>query len=232
MTQYHVHTVRCPNCSRWFNFTRLSMYSGFAAASTTNYTDFFNEAAPSNSALLGCPHCSTAYWSKDLPISSTYGLGEFRGKSPSASPIYGTKLVELLKQNFWKTQEEELFLRVMAWWWLNMPYRKAAEGEATAADIDGRLHENLTELLPLVEADTTSRAIMRAEILREIGRFQECIDVLDQLIESKATDVNDTGNRLAISIISDNAKNNVTRVQSFVVPVASQDLVRINVLVR
>jgi len=197
------------------------MYSTFASASTTIYTDFFNEAAPSSSALLGCPHCSTAYWSKDLPISSTYGLGEFRGKSPSASPIHGTKLVELLKQSFWKTQEEEFFLRVMAWWWLNTPYRKAEEGKATSAEIDGRLHENLSGLLPLVEATTTSRAIMRAEILRELGRFQECIGVLDQLIEAKATDVNDTGNRLAINVISDSAKNNVTRVQSFVLPAAS-----------
>lgn len=221
MTQYQVHTVRCPNCSHWFNFTRLAMYFTFAGASTTIYTDFFNEAAPSNSALLGCPHCSTAYWSKELPISSTYGLGKFRGKSPSASPIGGTKLVELLKQNFWKTQEEEFFLRVMAWWWLNMPYRKAEEGKAIAADIDGRLYENLTELLPLVRTDTTSRAIMRAEILRELGRFQECIGVLDQLIESKTADVNDTGNRLAINVISDNAKKNVTRVQSFVVPATS-----------
>ena len=146
MTQYRVHTVRCPNCSRWFNFTRLAMYSTFAGASTTIYTDFFNEAAPLNSALLGCSHCSTTYWSKDLPISSTYGLGEFRGKSPSASPIYGAKLVELLEQRFWKTQEEEFFLRVMAWWWLNMPYRKAEEGKSTAAEIDERLHENLSGL--------------------------------------------------------------------------------------
>ncbi|OHC65329.1 MAG: hypothetical protein A2040_06650 [Rhodocyclales bacterium GWA2_65_19] len=109
----------------------------------------------------------------------------------------------------------------MAWWWLNTPYRKAEEGKATSAEIDGRLHENLSGLLPLVEATTTSRAIMRAEILRELGRFQECIGVLDQLIEAKATDVNDTGNRLAINVISDSAKNNVTRVQSFVLPAAS-----------
>ena len=221
MTQYRVHTVRCPNCSRWFNFTRLAMYSTFAGASTTIYTDFFNEAAPSNSALLGCPHCSTTYWSKDLPISSTYGLGEFRGKSPSASPIYGAKLVELLEQRFWKTQEEEFFLRVMAWWWLNMPYRKAEEGKSTAAEIDERLHENLSGLLPLVEATTTSRTIMRAEILRELGRFQECIGVLDQLIKSKATDVNDIGNRLAINVISDNARKTRTKFRCFVIPAAS-----------
>lgn len=221
MTQYQVHTVRCPNCRRWFNFTRRAMYTNFAGTSTTIYTDFFNEAAPSSSALLGCPHCSTAYWSKDLPISSTYGLGEFRGKSPSANPIGGARLVELVSQNFWKTPEEEFFLRVLAWWWLNMPYRQSHESEAIAPEIDGRLHENLTQLLPLVEADTTSRAIMMAEILRELGRFQECIGVLDQLIKSKATDVNDIGNRLAINVISDNAKNNVARVQSFVVPTAS-----------
>lgn len=192
------------------------MYSTFGGATTTIYTDFFNDAAPSNSALLGCPHCLTAYWSKDLPISSTYGLGEFRGKSPSASPIYGDRLIDLLKQNFWKTKEEEFFLRVMAWWWLNMPYRKTEEGETIAEETDGILNENLTQLLPLVEADTTRKAIMRAEILRELSRFQECIGVLDQLIESKKSDVGQYGNWLAIKIIRDNAMRNVTRVQSFV----------------
>jgi len=194
------------------------MYSTFADTSTTIYTDSFNEFALSSGALLACPHCSAAYWSKDLPISSTYSLGEFRGKSRSASPIGGARLVELVSQNFWQNPDEEFFLRVLAWWWLNMPYRKSQEEQAAGAEIDGWLNENLSELLRLVEANTTSGAIMRAEILRELGRFQECIDVLDQLTMSKATDVNTTGNRMAINVIRENAKNNISRVQSFVVP--------------
>jgi len=212
MTRIIIQTCRCPNCNRWFNFSSIASCYISGDHNQAIYTDSFDEENPPQIAILECPHCATAYWKKNLPISSTYGCGEFRGKSPRASYINNEKISDLVGRNFWETRDEELALRMMMWWFLNMPNRKALN-YVNISEVDGIFQENLVKLLSIIDCTTAHHAIMKAEILREIGMFRECIDWLDYLVLSNINDIKATGNVSAINTIMKYAKNNVAIVR-------------------
>lgn len=72
--------------------------------------------------------------------------------------------------------DKELFVRLRSWWRSNDRFRK---GEAGAPPFSEDERANLDALAAALGDADPQRIIMRAEIARELGRFDQCLKLLE-----------------------------------------------------
>jgi hypothetical protein len=85
-------------------------------------------------------------------------------------------------------------LRTLAMWRENEPYRRNAD--APAAPLSPAAAENLEALVPLLDADETDTVLLKAEVLRELGRFEEAKAVLERVTDARYAGVVEAMGRL------------------------------------
>lgn len=105
----------------------------------------------------------------------------------------------LMQKRFWRSEDEELYVRTRAWWAFNNTYRPIVTYEQVPNDrcieyrelVDyGPLYSkeyvsipendaNMIRLLELVAPDDPNNLLLRAELYRELGYFKDCIKELD-----------------------------------------------------
>lgn len=140
---------------------------------------------PLTPSAVRCPHCHALLW-----VSSLKEVGEIPGprgfgvprpeydNSFDALPFIekleaDDYLMAIRKGEF--SKDQEAYLRTMYWRLMNDSRRRSQTSIALSADEQ----TNLRSLLQLViETDEPSRLI-RAEIYRELGEFEECANALD-----------------------------------------------------
>lgn len=136
------------------------------------------------SAVL-CPHCRALLW-----VSSLKEVGEIPGPRGFGVPrpeydhsFDALPFIEKLEVDDYLmavrtgefSKDQEAYLRTMYWRLMNDPRRRSQTSSALSAEEQ----TNLRSLLELViETDESSRLI-RAEIHRELGEFEECEKALD-----------------------------------------------------
>jgi len=140
---------------------------------------------PLTPSAVRCPHCHALLW-----VSSLEEVGEIPGPRGFGVPrpeydhsFDALPFIEKLEADDYLMalrkgelpKDQEAYLRTMYWRLMNDPRRRSQTPIAFSAEEQ----ENLRSLLPLVsETDEPSRLI-RAEIYRELGEFEECANALD-----------------------------------------------------
>jgi hypothetical protein len=141
---------------------------------------------PKPPEVTRCHECDGFYWSAEAEK-----IGEV------SSPMLGPSLddvepewaeapyiQELEEEEFWlalssglaSTQQQEMRLRILAWWRSNDPWREEIPpGELIRSD-EAKL--NMEMLIELLDEADPSEMLMKAEILRQLARFDESIGVL------------------------------------------------------
>jgi hypothetical protein len=193
MTQYFTRIIPCPSCSKKMILNECSSCNTFGAKF---YTDGACKGAmyDSGSALLRCSACQSLIWREDIndPEPSEDSL-DFHAVMkdpvlrtlPFASPPKRTEYPEILAMAPWNSDSREMYLRVRAWWAMNdsLRSRKSVGKTLTDAGI-----ANMIRLLKLCMADQTpseSNIIRQSELLRELGRFSECLAILDRVFDDR-----------------------------------------------
>ena len=175
MTTYFPERMCCPRCDHGFSYMAVGSFNTFGA---TFYTDGFIEGPmyDDQGRLFRCPQCRAIGWNDEF-ICEEPGDDEdelaavFDGE---VGPIPMREYPELLAEAPWRGPDEEKYVRIAAFWAANMP-RRAPDSQPAPFNDDE--HRNLLALLDLL-GDTSQDRLMRAEILREMGRFEECLAVL------------------------------------------------------
>lgn len=107
----------------------------------------------------------------------------------------------LLQKRFWRTEEEEIYIRTRAWWLFNNTYRSSTEHNVFDVLATHELHteqgegerpsntieyvstpendDNMYRLLHLVAPTNPDNCIMRSELFRELGLFDDCLRELE-----------------------------------------------------
>jgi len=185
----------CPHCLGSFKESSLGSGNTFGA---TFWTDGRCEAPmlPDQEWLLICPHCGAGSWSDELAVIAEldfyhgvsdkslvqkYDQTEY-AKTPSITDLHRALIKETADKK--KTK----YLRIKIWWTGNDIRRENPEEPTmTAVEVD-----NLVELIPLLGQDAMDREglLMKAEALREMGKFDEALSVLDKF----------TGNQLGKAV--------------------------------
>ncbi|MFN8007057.1 MAG: hypothetical protein U0V70_08580 [Terriglobia bacterium] len=181
--------IACPHCHGIAKY--MTLVSGNTLGAT-NWTDGYQDAPmlPRPPAVVRCRHCARFYWlaeAKELGMLGGWGSS---GKLPNpawqsaeevARPTedeYYLALESRLGRN--KAQEKQL--RILTWWRRNDAFRHrypAKEEKVPSEFVSSR--QNLEALAKLLDEKNDSERIMKAEIFRELGKFHECIALLDKV---------------------------------------------------
>jgi hypothetical protein len=177
MTSYTQETIECPHCRAAMAVLLLHTCNTFGA---TSYTDGYikGEMYDETCWLNVCPSCGEYFWLEDAKPRTGDGVQTRAavGLLPPAEGVRDEGYETALRARPWKNRAQELYLRIRAWWWSNMPYR---EQSGTEFAVSEQNKENLTRLLELLDTDDAHQTLMRAEIYRQLGRFEQAIATLD-----------------------------------------------------
>jgi hypothetical protein len=170
---YYPHlTVRaCPHCTA--HVAQEETVSGNTIGAKL-YTDGKREAKmlPDHPWLVRCPYCSNLFWVDEaVQVSSGFeaASGEINVLAPSEKEILNFLEGPTLPK------DKEIYLRMHAWWsandaWRWVPNPKPAFSEAQIKNL-----EALSAILN--EAEPIER-ILKAEIARELGHFDNSKNLL------------------------------------------------------
>lgn len=175
---------KCKSCEGLMKQRTIASGNTFGAR---YWTDGKVEASmlPLTPSAVRCPHCHSLLW-----ISSLEEVGEIPGSRGFGVPrpeydrsFDSHPFIENLEtDDYWTalrkaelSKDQEVYLRTMYWRLMNDSRR----GNHIPIALSEEEQVNLRNLLPLVyEMDESSRLI-RAEIHRELGEFEECEKALD-----------------------------------------------------
>ena len=154
------------------------------------WTDGWREAPmlPDQPWLVKCPKCSALFW-----IDEAQQLAEIEpGLRPSqderryedagdVEPPCAEDYHDFIP-HVHGDQEKERYVRTRAWWASNT---KRREHPSSASPITEAERGNLESLLGLIGDEEPGDVIMKAEITRELGRFDECQRLLQGEFEDR-----------------------------------------------
>lgn len=150
------------------------------------YTDGFVDGPmyDEGSALLRCPGCKRYCWQEDLPTLQSVRDFRFFGSSAAddtepACAVDGQEYIRASRERVWNSISQEKYVRVRAWWAYNEEAR-GGQSRETALDVEFRL--NLEALTKLFDTSEEGERVLCAEALRELGRFDDCIGLLEMPI--------------------------------------------------
>jgi hypothetical protein len=157
----------CPHCQAYV--VQEDTVSGNTIGAVL-YTDGRRYAPmlPDHPWLAKCPTCSGLFW-VDEAVEVDSGFEAAEGKQKVLAPSERDLLDFLAGPVL--PRDKELYLRMHAWWaandvWRWLPNPKPAFSKDQA--------ENLKALSLMLDERQPAERIMKAEIARELGSFEEC----------------------------------------------------------
>jgi hypothetical protein len=190
----------CPHCKA--HVVQEETVSGNTIGSTY-WTDGKREAKmlPDHPWLAKCPVCAGLFW-VDESVEVDTGFDAAKGKqqvlAPSEKELLGFLSGPALPR------DKEVFLRVAAWRSANDAWRR--NPNATPAFSKEQV-QNLKSLSKMLDETEPNQRILKAEIARELGNFDECLGLLSYQF--------DEGYERAVGFIKKLAEEKVRVVKAF-----------------
>jgi hypothetical protein len=169
---YPVLIVReCPHCKA--HVVQEDTLSGNTIGSVL-YTDGKENAPmlPDHPWLVKCPVCSRLFW-VDEAVEVDTGFDAAKGKQQLLAPLEKELLGFISGPAL--TQDKELYLRVWAWRSANDTWRRNPN---TTPAFSKDQEQNLKALSDMLDETEPNQRILKAEVARELGRFDECLLLL------------------------------------------------------
>lgn len=167
---------RCPSCGGSIRQRTLVSGNTFGARL---WTDGKMDAPmlPRYPPLVRCPHCAALLW---LPAAEEVGTehpGEAGTPGVEDPPTPTVKdLLEASRTPPAGAQDEEVFIRIEAWHAANDPQRRDPRADPPRST---ESEANMEALSRLLDPKEPEQRIMKAELHRELGLFDEAERLLD-----------------------------------------------------
>jgi hypothetical protein len=169
---YPVLIVReCPHCKA--HVVQEDTLSGNTIGAKV-YTDGKREAKmlPDHPALVKCPLCSGLFWVQES-VEVDVGFEAAEGKQKVLPPSEKEMLDFLAGQTL--PEGKKIYLRMRCWWNANDAWRWVQSPKPT---FSSEQVKNLDALSALFDDSEPNQRILKAEIARELGNFEECLLLL------------------------------------------------------
>ena len=168
MLPAHASLLRCPHCGAKKEIMQLASGNTFNSTLWSD-TKHIAPMMPSVSYVQRCPECGKYFFrTREVYAGTSNSYGGQDGKLP----------LEYLKEALTQLQptgDNERSLRIYILWAFNDRYGNAEQSAIPSAEWEYHL-DNVYHLLQM-ELDT----MFRAELLREIGEFEQAIQLLESL---------------------------------------------------
>ncbi len=185
--------VACPICNGLAKHTTLESGNTFGAIVWTDGKQLA-PMLPLPPAVVKCRHCGHCYWLENAERLEEDESGNHPQRSNASSveevqEPTEEEYYEALEANLATDRDQERCLRMLAWWRSNDAFRSSERLD------DSRKHalrdDNLDALLQLLDENTDDHHLMKAEVLRELGRFESATETLTRVESAEyATVVN------------------------------------------
>jgi hypothetical protein len=169
---YPVLIVReCPHCKA--HVVQEDTLSGNTIGAIY-WTDGKREAKmlPDHPALVRCPACAKLFWVEE---AAQVGLGfeVAKGKPQVLAPSEKEMMDALARPGL--SGDKEIYLRMHAWWKANDAWRWVPNSKPA---FSREQVQSLHALTALLDESEPGQRILKAEIARELGNFDECLLLL------------------------------------------------------
>ncbi|HAQ37050.1 MAG TPA: hypothetical protein DCX89_08845 [Saprospirales bacterium] len=175
-----IYVYGCPQCGHYF--ARGSIASGNTFGSRL-YSDGkrISPMLPDFSELTRCESCHKIFKIRDARKIGSYDFWkqpeERFANVNSAEELEIADYFEAIRQGIPENKDEEHKLRREIWWAYNDRMRN--DGQIFSDDQDEILwKENLEILLDLLDQNKPAEHLMMAEIQRNLGDFEACMNLL------------------------------------------------------
>ena len=189
--------IACPKCKGLAKYRTIVSGNTFGA---TLWSDGKQVAPmlPVPPAVVKCRHCGEYYWLAD---AEEVGMVEqWNGEDHQIKPEWTSakEVIEPTEDEYYLALEsslvtnpqEERNLRILAWWRSNDDFRNDYdEKDRQQTSMTEQRRKNLEGLVCLLHEDDLSDAIMKAEVLRELGEFESASKVLSSIDDSELTNI-------------------------------------------
>jgi len=183
--------IECPNCKGFARVFTLVSGNTFGARRWTD-GKMIAPMLPRPPAITKCRDCGHYFWLSDAKkvgeLPSLWGVEEKKKIPPEwrtaehVRELSEAEYFEAIKKGAAEREEQELHLRIGAWWAGNDLLRYQGQSFVDKSRIVARSPEatmNLESLLELLNIGDSDQRLMKAEVLRELGRFEEAIRLLE-----------------------------------------------------
>ena len=154
--------------------------------------------------LVTCPCCDDFVWTKDCnEIEEIYGYDETQAKYPNIKP-YKKPFIDdfmLALEDESLNKNREGYIRVKLMHFFNDENRDI---ELPISEPSNIQLENYKRLLEIATKDDANDTMLRAEIYREMGEFEKCLELLEK--------VKDEHFMTNVRVLKDLCKNKDSRV--------------------
>lgn len=177
------YIYKCPNCSNFL--TRGSIVSGNTIGAKI-FSDGKRIAPmlPEFPNLTKCKKCDTIFWLSKLKEIGTYNWDDHKNSkwqnADNAEFLQIDDYFTALDTGIAENKEEELIIRQRIWWTYNDRIRNGKNLFNNETDeLDWK--ENTEKLMNLLDRSDINQRIKLAEIYRNLGEFEKCINIIQAI---------------------------------------------------
>jgi hypothetical protein len=138
--------------------------------------------------FIECPACHRCLWLTNELIEDPPESDSAFDDLPQVHEPGFLAYLGALSSGVSRSIEDEVFLRTRAWWRSNDPQRHGLSEQRNGEYVAARAG-NMRQLLALLEQERRAQRDARAELLRELERFDECRAVLSAKRGGAATEL-------------------------------------------
>lgn len=204
MTSGPIQVVACPSCKAFAWYATVLSSNTFGARRWTD-GKMIAPLVPQPPSFVRCRSCESLYWLDQAERKGTFdplsavGNNPKLGSAPSVEEPSEAEYYEAL-ENPPEDPYRERELRTLAWWKSNDAHRGPEGGVAIqfgddappppksdaepAPPHEGRI-PNMEALAAILDESDASALLMKAELLREMGRFPEALALLDRIRDER-----------------------------------------------
>ena len=173
----------CPTCKS--HISRGSIMSGNTFGATF-YSDGSRYAPmlPEFPQITKCTKCNTIFWIEDAQQVGKRAWGMFNREDYPTAVKAGflniDEYFEALENGLWRSKDDEFYIRQRILWKFN---NRVKSGQPLFNDEQEKKlwRDNINLLLLLIDYENTNQKILAAELNRNLGNFENCLDILNTI---------------------------------------------------
>lgn len=169
---------KCQNCGGLIEQETILSGNTFGAR---YWTDGKMEAPmlPDLPQFVKCPHCGTNLWIEEQEKIAEVLPYSVQEEFPESRPYKIPDLEDYFQviKNPKLTCAKKQYIRIQIWWTGNDLRRE--NGNRKVPEMSRQEIDNLQHLFLLLDHSNEQHRLMKAEIYRELGQFEEALELLD-----------------------------------------------------
>ncbi|MCS7224663.1 MAG: tetratricopeptide repeat protein [Armatimonadetes bacterium] len=181
--------IACPHCEALAKHFTLISGNTFGARLWTD-GKMIAPMLPEPPPFVQCHQCRHFYWLSDarkvglIPVMTegTTGFPDDWLNAPYVQEPSEDAYYQALSEQVAETLDEEKFLRVLALWKRNDSMRDlTGSGSVEMQPLSDQAKQNLETLVSLLDESHPDEGLLKAEVLRELGQFDEARQTLQRV---------------------------------------------------